>query len=89
MMSTPVNELLETVFIKSWENLSDHEKAQYILSDHRYYDNYCHAIAQGDNLYNDLTTHGMHKINPMICADYPNTPELTELLERHCYPITE
>ena len=88
-LPTPVHVLLEAVFIRSWENLDDATKAQYILSDHRYYANYCHSIDQGDNLYNDLTTHGLHKINPMLCADYPDSPELTELLDLHCYAIID
>ena len=84
---TPVRVLLDAVFVKSWESLPDIDKAQYILTDHRYYDNYCQAKSMGDDLYNDLTSHGLHKINPMICADYPDSPELTELLQYHCYPI--
>ena len=83
----PVDELLTAVFIDSFENLDVTQRAQYVLENHRYYENYLHAKKLGQQLYSELTTQGLHKINPDICSDYPDSPELTELLTNHCYPM--
>ena len=81
-----VDQLLTAVFIDSFENFSQEDQVQYALENHRYYENYIHAKRLGQRLYSDLTSQGLHKINPGICADYPKTPELAELLTHHCYP---